>query len=62
MQNGFQFCPTAVLCFIIIESVRKCQKNLACWEIFLPLFQSYSESVTVYLTVHISRDWQGGGG
>lgn len=27
-----------------------------------PLFQSYSKSVTMCFTVHISREWQGGGG
>lgn len=60
MQNGFQFCPTVVLCFIIIKNVTNI---LPAGSIFFPpLFQSYSKSVTAYFTVHVSRDRQGGGG
>lgn len=60
MQNGFQFCPTVVLCFIIIKNVTNI---LPAGSIFFPsLFQSYSKSVIAYFTVHVSRDRQGGAG
>lgn len=53
MQNGFQFCPNVVLCFIIIKNV---SSILPAGSIFFFLFFNLTQSLLLCILLFMSAE------